>query len=200
MKLAPLVLLTVVTLGSPVRGEVNCTTDGQVTDCQSPQNLAPTQPVGCVTLGETTAAMTPPDLALSVLSCRDQGRLRDQTELFTLLMMRGYFDAYRVTDATAHQALTVLRMQLGERLGAKDDQALMADLQRLIADKESEGLKDFCARLLALPLPDYEPVYMIEHGMNAVIGTADTAPVKEVDAMAVWKSVVSVGLQCPKVD
>lgn len=197
MKRAAVVALSVALCASAAASEENCTTTGNVTNCQTPGNLKATQSPGCISLTETDATMAPPDLALSVLSCRDAGRTRDETELFALMMMRGYFDAYRVTDESARQAVTVLRIELSQRLGPEADAALTADLKRLLNDAQSPEFKDFCARFSQLPVPSYSPDYMVAHGMNAVLGKADQPALKEIDAAASWSSIIGQGLKCP---
>lgn len=183
-------------LGGPALAGMTCETVGNVTNCTNEGSLAPTQDRGCLRLEEADASMTPPDLVLSALDCDRAGRTGDLAELYLLLMARGIFDGKRVTDVSAPQAIWVLREEFVAQISAAGGDAVQAELERLMGDKSGPDHAAFCARIMAVPAPDYVPDYMIAHGMAAMLDEGADPLVEGFDGLAEWAAVLREEFEC----
>ena len=105
--------------------------DGNTTQVTTPGNLAPTQDPGCIGMDEVAAGLAPPDLFLRVIHCLKKARAADAADLYVLMVARARFDALRVTDTSAHQAGSVLVLQLRNSVLRQDLQALQDRLTAL---------------------------------------------------------------------
>ena len=100
----------------------------------------------------------------------------------------------RVTDRTAHQAVSVLQMQafsgFPEDTGKKMHEAIKAQFGN--AAEHSR----ICATLRQLGAPDYPPTYMLQHGMEAFRSGdgSSKALAEDFNAENAWNEVlVSIG-------
>lgn len=124
----------------------------QVTNLESPGNLAQSVDPGCVTMTTADAQLSPPDLALGVLACGREGNWDAAAEMYILLLLRSDFDARRVADSTAHQAGEVLTLQLHDSQ-SEADQASLGDAIRRLADPAPAQRDILCQALLASSAP-----------------------------------------------
>ena len=150
------------------------------------QNLAATNPLGCVDANEVAPQSTAADIASGAKACLEA---EDYDRLLPLVMMASAYaryDTLRVTDETAHAALSAL---FADRFAEASD----AQVERLMeagdafnADADRHG--KVCAVLTSLGPPDYRPDYMIAHGMQAFLDDSDEPPVREIDREAAWRT------------
>jgi hypothetical protein len=175
----------------PGWAELNCVTEGNVTSCEQPGNLAPTQDRGCIRLDEADTGMSPADLSLSVVTCGHEGRYEDAAQLYLLVMARGAFDTRRVADTTAHQAISVLQFQIFNAMNQAQNMGIDTAVQAQVADMAA-----FCAVLSSMGPPEYDPGYMIAHGMCAVLDTGRPDLVDGFDAEAAWGEVLRTAMTC----
>lgn len=166
--------------------EMVCETKGQVTNCQSKGNLAPTQNQGCITLEQATPTLSPADLALRVAACSKKARYQDAAELYILLQMRGYFDMDRVADKTAHQAISVMKIEIANFIGKRATAKLKQAALDLISDTNAPQFVTLCQKLRALGVPKHDPTYMINHGMGAILGEGGKKIVNNFNAKSAW--------------
>src|SRR5687767_15441799 len=80
---------------------INYTTEG---------SLESTHDIGCADPGKITNEHTPADLYMGLGQCLEEGDLEGGVLLFALAGVYGRYDTLRVSDPSAHQAITVLRM------------------------------------------------------------------------------------------
>ncbi|PJK01730.1 hypothetical protein CO611_01265 [Lysobacteraceae bacterium NML03-0222] len=149
-----------------------CSQASDVSDVQAPVthleaqgNLESKHALGCITLTEAKNQYTPADLFPAIAACVKENKLAQAADLYILARSYGGFDTMRVTDRTAHQAVSVLQMQafsgFPEDTGKKMHEAIKAQFGN--AAEHSR----ICATLRQLGAPDYPPTYMLQHGMEA---------------------------------
>ena len=190
-------LVAILGLALPVEAETYCTAIGSVTDCTTTGNLAPGQDRGCLALEAADVGMSPADLAMSVVACAKAARSGDAAELMVLMLARGLFDTERVADATAHQGLQVLQMQVGTMLTDAEAAAFQEKLQVMTADRKGEAFADLCERIKALGVPSHDPAYMIAHGIKALTGNGGEPLVQGFNPEKAWDKALHEFLSCP---
>jgi hypothetical protein len=112
-----------------------------------------------------------------------------------LAFIYGIFDAERVADKTAGQAILALNMDtfssVPQDIKIKVDEAIKHIAQ------DNELLKKLCSETNKIGPPDYYPSYMILHGVRAFTGNPhDGALIKKFDALGTWKKIQSNNLKC----
>lgn len=169
---------------------------GKVTNVTAEGNLASYQAVGCIPLAEAKNTLTPADIHKGVGQCIEQGNYDFAARLYLLAFMYGIFDAERITDKTAGQAILVLNMNTFSNV--PQDKKIKADEAIKHIAKDSELLGKLCGEINKIGPPDYYPSYMILHGVKAFTGNPhDGALVKNFNTLGVWKKIQSKNLKCP---
>lgn len=198
MRVLVLTAMAAAALAGPVRAEMTCKTIGNVTSCETPGSLAPTQNRGCIGLEDADATMSPADLAVSALACAKANKTTEAAELMALMSARGRFDAERVTDRTAHQGIQVLRYQVSGALPERKAKALQDALNDLLTDLRGKNYTEFCSRVSHLGVPKHDPSYMIAHGIKAFSEDTPDPLVAGFNAEAAWDMVMRDYMKCPK--
>lgn len=155
---------------------------------EAPGNLESKYDIGCIGVDKVESKYTPTDLYKAMSKCVGSGMYKEGAFLFAVAGVYGRFDTLRVVDKTAHQAVTVARMQA---LGAmdKDKQPTFQESVKATLGN-SEGLAAACKEIVRIGAPDYYPRYMIQHGMGAFSRSdAGEELVKDFDAKAAWKKI-----------
>jgi len=164
----------------------------------APQALAetpPQSPVPCLEKSALNTQMTPPQLYQSLASCAVADAWEPAIFLFALAGAYGRFDAARVTDTSAHQAVQVLPMMLFGGLPPEKSEALKAQLQSTLGNDATRGR--YCSEVIAMGAPTYHPAYMINHGMGAMMQPGKDVLAPSFNAAQTWPEVVKTYLQCP---
>jgi hypothetical protein len=167
----------------------------QVTNLETPGNLASGGDPGCVTMTTADARLSPPDLALGVLACGRAGNWDAAAELYILMLLRSDFDVRRVADATAHQAGQVLTTQLDDSQSEADRASLGAAI-RQFADPAVSQRFILCQALQASGVPQHDPSWMIQHGMAAFTGLEGDGLVPGFDPAAGWEQTLRETVAC----
>ena len=167
----------------------------QVTYFEAPGNLLATQNPGCVSVDTIGNDVAPPDLALAILACVNEGDYNAAVPLSILLGLRARFDTLRVTDKTSHQAGSVLNLQIQSAM-APGQLAQFRSAFEKFGGTDSAAHTEFCKTVNASGTPNYIPTYMIQHGMGAIIGTSEDGLVSDFDAIANWTATLSDYLKC----
>jgi hypothetical protein len=108
----------------------------------------------------------------------------------------GRYDTLRVADKTAHQAVTVLQMQMFSSMSKEKAAAFRKGLQDSLGVPAS--LAVVCGDIARIGPPGYHPRYMIQHGMGAFQkGEPSDGLVAGFDAPAAWKQSLDSYLHCP---
>ena len=167
----------------------------QAENYEAEGNLAPTHNVMCVALPEAKVQYTPADLAVAVVRCGNQKEYDKAVDLFILMQLRAAYDAKRVEDRSAHQAGSVLAMQIRTELGKSRMDKMIAALGRF-GDDTSPRHKAFCAEVKRSGPPDYHPTYMIQHGMSAFTGRKGNGIVKGFRPQKAWRDLLANYMKC----
>ncbi len=167
----------------------------QVTNIETPGNLAPTRDPGCIALAQADPMLSPPDLGLGVLGCAKSGAWDRAVDLFILMQLRARFDAQRVVDRTAHQAQRVLALNVSGQF-SEDGKARFQEAFTAFGGNGSPRHTAFCATMKQQGPPQHNPSYMIQHGMGAVQGTTDAPLVDGFRPGVVWGDLLTLYLKC----
>lgn len=174
---------------------------GDVTVVQTPGALAPSVEIKCISASEIKSIYSPTDIYPAVLDCVRKSRYEDATTLFAYAGLVGRFDMTRVIDRSAHSAIPQLQLVfLTSKLSTDEKSTFLAVSKKLFSDQSF--LQDFCAQTAKMGPPQYQPTYMISHGMGAVIeglgGASTEEPSASFDANSAWLQVRSTYLHCEK--
>lgn len=171
-------------------------TQSQITIIEAPGNLESTQDIGCAPISDLKDTYTPPDLYNGMMECINQDNYSSAIFFFALAGVYGNYDTLRVTDTTAHAAISVLTQQSLSSLDNAQKDALSQEAQNTLGNPDK--LPMVCNEILRIGAPQYYPSYMIQHGMNAITGSnPEDALVKDFDSTAAWKKSLDAYLNCP---
>ncbi|WP_082828098.1 MULTISPECIES: hypothetical protein [unclassified Marinomonas] len=85
----------------------NISAQANVTNYESKGNLESPNPAGCIKVNELTNQQNPVDIFTGINTCLVNHDYKNAAELYFAGMSYGLFDAKRVSDNTAHQAILV---------------------------------------------------------------------------------------------
>jgi hypothetical protein len=141
----------------------------------------------CVAASQLTRAMTPSDLYGILRACINSADYESANAAFGLAGVYGRFDMLRVADATAHQAVGILKEWA---LTTSDpEKSATFKKQALVLYDDEARRTALCQKLMAVGPPAYYPGYMTAHGLSAINGTEATSDglVAGFDAADAWK-------------
>lgn len=158
-------------------------------DIQSTGNLKTTQDLGCLEEAAFRNQYTPADLIHGSAVCANQKEYDKANKMMFVASAYGFYDQARVADKSAHQALTVIKMNVADNLTPEQLRELEKSMTKLKADPT------VCDLLKKLGPPDYHPSYMIQHGMQAFVQQKPgyDGLVKPFDSASAWNAVLAGG-------
>ncbi|WKE67216.1 hypothetical protein PVT67_08260 [Gallaecimonas kandeliae] len=163
-----------------------------VTNYTAEHDLESTKPAACTNISGLSSQQNPADIFSGVKKCLAEGKYDKAAKLYFAAISYGSFDTKRVSDQTAHQAISVLRMNV---LGSQPQDALnklQSKLKSLSSDNTS-----LCGSLTKLGAPTYYPSYMIQHGMGAFSGqVAKNDLVENFDGKKAWQETLATIAHC----
>jgi hypothetical protein len=169
--------------------------EARLTSLYSEGNLESTHALGCVPLSQASNRDSPPDIYRGVAACLAQDEIAAAVQLHVLGAAYGRFDALRVQDRTAHQAMLALWAPIAANSNGEQRAAWQEEVLRLRRDGPARD--SLCAKLRKLGPPAYYPRYMIQHGMGAFTGDAGKpALAPGFDGAAAWSRVLTDPLLC----
>jgi len=167
-----------------------------VQNFEAPGNLESKYDVGCIKADKVKRKYTPTDLYRAMSKCIDSGNFKEGVFLFAVAGVYGRFDAYRVADKTAHQAVIVARMQAVSPLSKDKLTEFQNSLKTTLGNPT--GLAAVCKDIEQIGAPEYYPRYMIQHGMGAFLkDRRGNELVEDFNASAAWKKSLDTYLHCP---
>jgi len=119
----------------------------------------------CPTVNQVNNTFSPLEMYQTLPACFETKRYDDAVNLYLISQAYGKYDALRVSDQTAHQAIAVLRMSISSMIGTEQITEFQNALKPHINDRTQ-----ICSVLKKLGKPDYHPSYMINHGLKAFGG------------------------------
>lgn len=122
--------------------------------------------LSCVDVLQVGPASTPVAILGGTRACVAEGAYGKAAALSLLANAYGSFDAKRVADATGHQTVRLLHLQLLRQWPADARAAYSAAAQQLAVPQGPERAA-FCADIRAMKEPRYYPQYMIDQGVKA---------------------------------
>lgn len=168
--------------------------NAEIYNIESKGNLESKHPTNCIEIEELTNKNTPADIFIGIAKCLDKSDYQKAGELYFAALAYGRFDAFRVEDRTAHQAISVLRMNYLGNLNEVDTNEFQSALKKVNGE-----LNTICCSLKKLGKPDYYPNYMIQHGMSAFLGSqSKSALVDNFNSDKAWEDVLNNYIKCAK--
>jgi hypothetical protein len=168
----------------------------QIKKFEAPGNLESKNELGCIESNRFSNKFTPADLYKAVAVCAKQNKNKDAAILFALAGVYGRFDTLRVSDKSAHQAVTVLKMQMFSSLTPEQQNAFREEATKTLSNPNEIASK--CKAIKHVGPPSYSPIYMIQHGMAAFTGgKSGNGLVKDFDPQVAWQQSLDGYLHCP---
>ncbi|HAU06500.1 MAG TPA: hypothetical protein DCS49_01755 [Gammaproteobacteria bacterium] len=175
-------------LSALILSACNSTLTNNVTNYEAAGNLESPKPAGCISVAELSNTQNPVDIFTRLNACLTDNNYSNAAELYFAGMSYGLFDTKRVSDKTAHQAISVLRMNLFGAHSQDNIDKLQTALTQLSSDNTA-----ICQSLTKLGAPSYKPTYMIQHGMGAFTGqSTKDGLVENFDSVVAWQEALSV--------
>jgi len=156
---------------------------------QSDGNLLAKNPADCVTIEKLGNQKTPADIFVGIRKCVLHEKYDTGAKLFLLALAYGKFDSLRVIDKTAHQAIGVLRVEFFSQLEADQIKTIRQRFKTIMDDPSS------CKSIISLGVPNYQPDYMLQHGMSAFTGKGKGLHAN-FNAANAWTTVIKDYLKC----
>lgn len=167
----------------------------KVSNIEAEGNLKPTHQLKCIGPNEYRPEYSPADLATGLSKCLKENKLSEAADLVVEIQVRGRFDAYRVKDKTGHQGVQVLLLTSVNKAG-KRGEARYKEAMKAFGGVGSPRHRAACQRMNASGAPRHSPSYMVQHGMDAVLGKPGNGLVKNFDPDATWKKTLSGYFKC----
>lgn len=168
-------------------------------------SLEANNPLFCVELRKVTNEHTPADIYPGIRDCIGRGDYERAAGLFALAGTYGRFDASRVVDRTAHQAIGALRANILWDVVDEQNDSVLAAITTML-ETGAEAHEKLCADIARIGRPHHYPRYMIQHGMRAILkeqgmadfaGNSDGKDIKEdFDPEAAWSEALEDYLHC----
>ena len=165
------------------------------THIEVPGNLAATNPLDCVAVEAVSNSHTAADIASGARSCFDEGDDDAMADLMLVASAFAYYDTLRVTDESAHAALTALFADRFADIPSTQRDRVATAIDALADDRDRVGA--LCAKLADLGPPEYWPTYMLAHGLGTLVGEEKEPAVRNIDRAAGWKQALSF-TNCPE--
>ena len=162
---------------------------------ETPGNLQSNYKLDCIPASAAKNVYTPADLYKAVRKCVDAEKYADGVFLYALAGVYGRFDALRVVDKTAHQAILALQMRELWDTPEPNKDRMQEKWLNAVTDKKQHD--ELCSKISLIGPPNYRPDYMIQHGMDAFNGIQGDGLVGNFDDKAGWGKALDTYLHCP---
>ena len=161
---------------------------------QIPGYLKASSEVVCLGKGALASNYTPADLYPSIKQCIDEGKEEQAIYSYMLASAYSMFDASRVVDKTAHQAIEVIQKHSIWTLTALEQDKFQQKLTAFIDSPES--MQVACSFLKLVGKPAYSPDYMVEHGVKKITKEHVNGIVKGFQPEITWQTTLTKQLKC----
>lgn len=165
---------------------VTTTLLAEVRNFESKGNLKSETKVELKEVSDITNKNNPVDMYKLIRTKIVKEQYDEAAEIFAIATAYGMYDIGRVQDRSAHQAITVLRMNSGEGLPAEKTDKYQEAINSLFKNP-----KRILELLDKVGSPDYHPSYMIQHGMGAFTGNqSKDGLVPDFDPKKEWQEIL----------
>ncbi len=182
-------------LAAAIYAVLGSAAEAQAPRAMLPGNLEPSQNLGCIGFEAAGAADTAADLALSSKNCLGEEKYDAAVESFITMQVFGVFDAQRVLDISAHQAVAVMGQEIAQTFGEGQAEAFQAAVTRFGGEGSARHTA-LCGHLRDIGPPTYFPRYMVQHGMEAFLAPDDDPIDPDFEAGPAWEGVLTNFLKC----
>ncbi|MEN3324701.1 hypothetical protein VP395_13245 [Mariniflexile soesokkakense] len=158
-------------------------------------NLESPNPCDCVELLDVTNENNPADILIGMGKCMESKQFEKAARLFMIAGVYGKYDAFRVKDRSAHQAILVLQQNILLNVDESDRNSLMNSLKKYL-DPTSEEVTNVCQVIQQIGIPKYYPKYMVQHGIQAFLESEGNGLNMEFDSEKSWNLVLKNYLHC----
>ena len=166
----------------------------QIINLESVGNLESTHKFNCISKEQYRNVYTPADAYPAIAKCLQKGKYSRAVDLYFIAGAYGYYDAFRVSDVSARQAVRALQANNIWGLEEKKRLKFKDELIEFSSDKESKTT--MCQYLADLGKPNYHPSYMIQHGMKAFTGVDGNGLIQDYDSERIWNDALTKYLKC----
>lgn len=178
--------------------DTKVTNSGKVVNYETQGNLEVKNKIDCESFAKLNNKLTPADLYNGMSDCFISKNYENATQLFILAGVFGRFDVQRVADPTAHQAISVMQMQVFQNLSDEQRSKFKEAIEKYLS-QGSPQLVDTCEKVRQIGAPEYYPRYMIQHGIRAFgAEQANQGLVSDFQPKVAWNKSLDTYLHCPK--
>ena len=150
-----------------------------------------------VGINEIQTEYTPADLYPAVSKCVLSDDYEKAAEIFAVAGSFGRFDKKRVTDESAHEAMTMLLIHAFDGMSSEQKSKLQEIINKRFGGAEID--MSICPHLRSLGHPTYYPRYMIQHGLGSFLSDKSEQPLVEgFDPVKAWDQILTDSVGCPK--
>lgn len=165
------------------------------TNYETVGNLESKYSLGCIELNQLKRQYTPADLFPAATACLKEHKYKESVRLYAAAGTYGNFDKRRVSDKSAHQAISALIITTFTPT-AKPLKETLEPYFSILEQQNSEEMSYICKNIEAAGSPSYYPSYMIQHGLNTFNPNAKNPMVNGFDADKNWQSTLQEYLHC----
>lgn len=163
---------------------------------EAPGNLEVTHTLECIGIDKIKSEYTPADLYPAVAKCVMSENYDKAAEAFVVAGAFGRFDKKRVTDESAHQAMSMLLQNVFAGVSDERKDKFRTVMKERFGGDEIDT--SICPKLRSLGHPTYYPCYMIQHGMGAFLPDDKPPLVEGFKADEAWNQIIQDSVGCPQ--
>lgn len=168
---------------APQQAGHEVTREGNVTRIKTQGNLAPTAAGIPGSVKEITPEHNPVNILLLARKKLDEGDTDSAAKAFLIARIYGVYDMMRVSDATAHQGMSVLVKEIFTGIEPTKEQALDTAIKGLNREETVQMAEE-------IGQPAYRPDYMIQHGVEAFTGLSGDGLVPGFNGNSAWQKIL----------
>lgn len=181
-------ILTLLILG------INFINSQNIVSFEAKGNLESPKPLLCVDLSEVTNEHNPADILNGMKKCIELKDYKNAARLFAIAGVYGKYDAYKVKDKSAHQAIFMLQQNIFLNLNEAEQKSLMENISKELTD--SISLNEICQAIRKIGPPKYYPKYMVQHGIQAFLEKEGNGLNENFDSEESWNLALKNYLHC----
>lgn len=164
-------------------------------NAQEVNQIGTEYPLDCIELSEVKNSNNPADILIGTAKCIEQKQFDKAARLFMIAGAYGNYDISRVEDITAHNALSLLEQNLMSTLVEETKENLFSSLKKELKIDSFE-LNNNCQIIKEIGIPQYNPKYMIQYGVQVFSENEGNGLVENFNSDESWNTVLKSYLKC----
>jgi hypothetical protein len=172
---------------------IGCGQESKIVNIKAKGSLESKHPLACINISELNNTYTPADMFVGIEQCIKNEEYDNAVNLLFVASSYGKFDSLRVKDRTAHQAISMLKLETMQKLDKNKIEAFRHEFT-LKAKDPALNIAN-CNVLMSLGAPSYSPEYMMKHGMSNFTGKGGGL-IDDFEPSEAWSTVIKDFAKC----